>query len=206
MKYVVLDTETTDKVGDVIQMALIVLDDNFRIERFDSFYCNTDKLVSEGAYKVHNISNEMACELSEGKYLEDYILGNPYYKKLFFEPGVVFVGFNVGFDLRTINRNLTEQTGLGFATPLNCRSILNLDESKRYSLDLMQHYRKKLNMVKGLNLSKTVELVVKDLDVDSFYKQVANHYGLKAGHTFHDAAYDTYCTMLLLFEYGKDVC
>lgn len=207
MRYVIFDTETTDLVGDVVQMGIIVLDENFKVEFFDSFYCNTDKIVSDGAFKIHGISNDIALELSEGKYLEDYILGNPKYKSLFFDPGVVFVGFNVGFDLSTVNRVLMEKTGVSFPTPAKCTSILNLDENRRYSLDLMQHYRKKIGMVKGLTLAKTVELVVKDVDVEEFYKEVISYFKVKnCGLKFHDAAFDTYCTMLLLFEYGKDVC
>lgn len=206
MKYVILDTETTDLKGDVVQMAIMVLDENFRVESFDSFYCDTDKIVTEGAFKVHGISNEIARELSDGKFLEDYILGNPKYKSLFFDPGVVFVGFNVMFDLNTINRVLMDKTGVSFSSPLQCNSILSLDENRRYYLDMMYYARRKTGMVRGLNLARAVELLVKDVQVDEFYKQVSSFYKVKAGHQFHDAAYDTYCTMLLLFEYGKDVC
>ena len=210
MKYVILDTETTDLKGDVVQMAIIVLDDNFKVESFDSFYCNTDKIVSEGAFKVHGISNQMAKELSEGKFLEDYLLGNPKYKKLLFEPGVVFVGFNVMFDLNTINRVLMDKTGVSFSSPIKCNSILNLDEKRRYCLDMMYYARRKTGMIKGLNLSKAVELIVEDVkgnELEDLYKQVSKYYNVKhSSHSFHDAAYDTYCTMLLLFQYGKEVC
>lgn len=206
MKYIILDTETTDLEGDVVQMAIMVLDENFKVESFESFYCDTDRLVSQKAFEIHGISNEIASELSGGKYLEDYLLGDDRYKELFFSPGTVFVGFNVLFDLKAINRVLMERTGLSFSMPLQCKSIFTLDPNRRYYLDMMQYYRQKTGMIKGLNLAKAVELAVKDVDVDGFYKRVAEHFKIKAGHNFHDAAYDTYCTMLLLFEYGKDVC
>lgn len=205
MKFVILDTETTDFNGEVIQLAVAVLDERFRVISFDSFYCDTNELVSKGAYEVHGLSNELVHKLSGGKYLEDYLLNDPKYKSLFFEEDIVVMGFNVNFDVKSINNTLLN-TGMTLNHLYSCHSPLVAQPGKSYYFDLMKYARRRTGMVKGLNLSKAVELLVPYINADEAFENVRKKFGIESGTNYHDAAFDTFCTILLFYEYVKNPC
>lgn len=220
MKFVIFDTETTGLNGEAIQMAMIVLDENLKIESFDSFYCDTDCVIEKGATNVHGLTNEMVHKLSGGKYFEDYVLGNPRYKKLFFEEDVVFPGYNVLFDLKIVNNSLIN-TGHGLITDIKKYSDLKNNPDAKLRLvtktynpiketggahwfDLMEYARNRTGMIKGLNLAKAVDLLVRDIDVKTSFDVVSKKFNLQSGKSYHDASYDAFCTMLLFYEFIKN--
>lgn len=205
MKYIILDTETTDLNGEVIQLSFMVLNNDFDVEMFKSFYCNTEELVSDGAFNVHHISNKMLEELSDGKYIEDYLLDE--YKDIFFSEGVVFIGYNVGFDLKRINYSL-ESTGLGLPATRICPDLRRLDKKLAYQYDLMATCRRKLKQIKGLNLAEAVNrLVPKKIDCDNVYRYLCDTFNVRtAGTNYHDASYDVACTYVLLLSLSDEIC
>lgn len=205
MKYIILDTETSDLNGEVIQMAFMVVNEDLDIEMFESFYCNTEQIISDGAFNVHHISNKMLKELSGGKWFEDYLLKD--YKKVFFDKGRVFTGFNIPYDLKRINYTL-EYTGLSLPAVRTATDLRRLDDNLVYSFDLMKTCRRKFNQIKGINLKEcTDRLVSGTLDVDEVYKYYCKKYGIRtSGNGYHDASYDVVCTYLLLVALSDEVC
>lgn len=203
MRYVIFDTETTDLKGEVIQLSYMVLDSDFDVLDFDSFYCDTTAKISQGAFNVHGISNELLEVLSEGKYLEDHLLKDPKKKSLFIDgTGIVFVGYNVKFDIERVNQTLLA-TGQSLTSMFETESTVGLKESFNYSLDLMKLASKKLRFSKYAKLSDLTEWFSKkripDIDFDLMYEIYKEKYNLKTrGGSYHDASYDVFCTYMLL--------
>lgn len=201
MKYIILDTETTDLNGDVIQLSFIVLNDDLRIESFESFYCDTNNIVSDEAFNVHGLSNEFVHEQSNGRYLEDYLFNNPKYKQLFFEEEqVVFVGYNIDFDLKAINNTLMSKTGLTLPAISQTTYPLNVNGKGYYKYDLMTFYKKLSGKKYGFKLIDMVDSYLGAYDLDQIFGNIVKRFDLNVGKNYHDAAYDTFCTVMLFYE------
>lgn len=214
MKYVIFDTETTDLRGEVIQLAYMLLDSNFDIVDFDSFYCDTTKVITKGAFDVHGISNEVLEVLSNGKNLEDYIL-SPKHKKVFFSKGTVFIGYNVTFDIARVNQTLVNQTtdtdnvGVTFSPRLRTNRLVGLNENETYHLDAMMFCRQYFKMVKGLTLGKAFELSnikFPNHTTDEMFEHFRSKYGVESKGLLHDAAYDVFLTYLIMLKFGNLMC
>lgn len=203
MRYVIFDTETTDLKGEVIQLSYMLLDSNFEVLEFDSFYCDTNAKISQGAFNVHGISNQLLEVISEGKYLEDHLLKDHNKKSIFIDgSGLVFVGYNVKFDIERVNQTLLP-TGKSLVSMFDTESTVNLKESFNYSLDLMKLVKKELRLSRFVKLCDVTEWYTKkkipEIDLDSVYEIYKEKYKLKTrGGTFHDASYDVFCTYMLL--------
>lgn len=203
MRYVIFDTETTDLKGEVIQLSYMLLDSNFDVLDFNSFYCDTNAKITQGAFNVHGISNELLEVISEGKYLEDHLLKDPNKKSLFIDGnGLVFVGYNVKFDIDRVNQTLLP-TGKSLVSMFDTDSTSNLKESFNYSLDLMKLVKKELRLSRFVKLCDVTEWYTKkkipDLDLDVMYEIYREKFNLKTrGGSFHDASYDVFCTYMLL--------
>lgn len=203
MRYVIFDTETTDLKGEVIQLSYMLLDSNFEVLEFDSFYCDTNAKITQGALNVHGISNKLLEVLSEGKYLEDYLLKDPNKRSLFIDgTGLVFVGYNVKFDIERVNQTLLP-TGKSLVTMFDTESTSNLKESFNYSLDLMKLVKKELRLSRFAKLCDVTEWYTKkkipEIDIEVMYEIYRDKYNLKSrGGTYHDASYDVFCTYMLL--------
>lgn len=203
MRYVIFDTETTDLRGEVIQLSYMLLDEKFNILEFDSFYCDTSCRIAPGAFKVHGISNELLEVLSEGKFLEDYLLKDKNKRSLFIDStGIVFVGYNVKFDIERVNQSLLP-SGKTLASMVETQTIHGLSETFNYSLDLMKLSQKFLRMPKFPKLISSTELITKkkipNLDLDSLYETYRTKFNIKSrGGSYHDASYDVFCTYMLL--------
>lgn len=203
MRYVIFDTETTDLKGEVIQLSYMLLDSNFEVLEFDSFYCDTNAKITRGALNVHGISNKLLEVLSEGKYLEDYLLKDPNKRSLFIDgTGLVFVGYNVKFDIERVNQTLLP-TGKSLVTMFDTESTSNLKESFNYSLDLMKLVKKELRLSRFAKLCDVTEWYTKkkipEIDIEVMYEIYRDKYNLKSrGGTYHDASYDVFCTYMLL--------
>lgn len=200
MKYIIFDTETTDLNGDVIQMSFIVLNENFRIEAFESFYCDTNKLICDEAFSVHGLTNEFVHEQSCGRYLEDYLLNNPMYKKLFFdEEKVVFVGYNINFDIGAVNNTLMTKTGLTLPLIKEIANPLQTNGNGYFKYDLMTYFKNLSNRKNNFKLADMVSLYLSEYDMDSVFERVAKRFNLNTGNKYHDASYDTFCTLMLFY-------
>jgi DNA polymerase III epsilon subunit-like protein len=95
----VLDTETADLNGDIIQLSYIIVDNDMNIVKKVNKYI-IDRIPSSETVSIHNITiNKLRTKGSE---FNDVI--NTFIKDL--ENVDYIVGHNVGYDLRVIVNNL----------------------------------------------------------------------------------------------------
>lgn len=205
MNYIIFDTETTDLKGEVIQLSYMVVDEEFNIKDFKSFYCDTDCEIKQGAIGVHGITRELLEVLSEGKYFEDRVLGDRNVKSIFIDGvGYVFMGYNVMFDVDAVNRTLLN-CGSSMTHTMQTKTLRDLSPSLNYTYDLMTAVTRKLEMRSNIKLSVAVDLLVKqrftNINVDMFYDDLKKKFNIKTkGSNYHDASYDVACTYLLLLS------
>jgi len=126
MREVVLDTETTGlnfKAGDrVIEVGCVELINHLSTKNYLQFYCSTNKLIDEGATKIHGLTNFFLNEHppfqdSVKKFLE--FIGN--------DPLIIH---NAEFDLGFLNNEL---------------KLLGIKSIKNKIIDTVSLARKKLN-------------------------------------------------------------
>jgi DNA polymerase III epsilon subunit-like protein len=97
--FMVLDTETADLNGDIIQLSYIVVDNDMNIVKKVNKYIK-DRIPSSETISIHNITiNKLR---TKGSDFNDVI--NTFIKDL--ENVDYIVGHNVGYDLRVIINNL----------------------------------------------------------------------------------------------------
>ena len=204
MRIVVLDTETTGlkDTDQVIQFSAIVLNSEFKVVAMDSFYCNVKIPISQGAIDVHGINNKELESLSKGKYIEDYLPFLSYMNK---SSNVIFVGYNVEFDIRKINHSLTNE---GYA-PINfgrkLQAIPRTGLSGNGYLDIMKPLCSNLGYTGNRKLSQvfaehgpcSVERV------NYILNKLADNFKVsrKENMGYHDSLYDTMITTSLLIKY-----
>jgi DNA polymerase III epsilon subunit-like protein len=95
----ILDTETSDFNGDILQLAWVILDSTNKIVTESNYYIK-DRISSKEAYQIHNISLQKLRK--EGKDFVQVI-------KLFIkdlEKSSTIIGHNVQYDLRCLLKNL----------------------------------------------------------------------------------------------------
>lgn len=204
IKIVVFDTETTGlkDTDQVIQFSAIVLNYEFKVIAMDSFYCNVKIPISQGAIDIHGINNKDLEKLSKGKYIEDYM---PFLNYMNQKDNVIFVGYNVDFDIKKINNSLTNE---GYE-PINFGRKLQALPTRPMSgngyLDIMRPLcnnlgykgNRKLNMIfnnHGPCDEERVRLIISKL---------AEKYNveLKDKSSYHDSLFDTMITTSLLIKY-----
>lgn len=204
MKFVIFDTETTDLRGEVIQLSYMLVDgETFDVLDFDSFYCDTTARITKGAFDVHGINESILESLSGGRFLEDYLLNDPKKKSVFIDgTGLVFMGYNVKFDIDSVNRTLLA-SGTSLTGMIETKSLSNLSGAFSYSYDLMEATRNYLRVPRSIKLERATEIVTKKnipgLDIESLYETYKDKFHLSSrGGYYHDASYDVFCTYLLL--------
>lgn len=205
MEYIIFDTETTDLKGEVIQLSYMRVDEQFNIKDFRSFYCDTDCDIKQGAINVHGITRELLEVLSEGKYFEDRVLGDEKVKSIFIDgTGYVFMGYNVMFDIDSVNRTLLN-CGSTMTHTMQTKSLNNLIPSMNYTYDIMNAVTRHIGSRNNIKLSMAVDVLVKrkypEIDIDVFYENLKSQFGIKTrGSNYHDASYDVICTYLVLLS------
>ena len=126
MREIVLDTETTGlnyKAGDrIIEVGCVELINHVSTTNNLQFYCSTNKIIDEGAIKIHGLTNA---------FLNEYPPFKEYVKKF-----LAFIGndpliiHNAEFDLGFINNELM---------------LLGIEPLKNKIIDTVSFARKKLN-------------------------------------------------------------
>lgn len=187
--------------GEPIQMSAIVCDFNMQsIEKFISFYCMPTEPISDGAYRIHGISNSEIKSLSGGRYLEDYLFDD--YKDIFLSKGNIFMSYNIEFD-----KNVLLDTLEGYSVPIDMGSTItsldNLNENKNYNLCLMKAFSA-LKGILGINngrrwtkLEEALRLLNYD-KLDVVYNNCIKRFNLDKSNGFHSADYDTVAAWILL--------
>lgn len=222
MKFIVFDTETTsiprfrglpepsclDKFnvrypnhimkfnGEVIQFAGLVCDENFALEKIISFYCMPSEPISQEAFNVNKISNEMIYDLSKGKRLEDYLIKDEEIHDLLFNSNNLFIGHNVKFDMKVINDNLLNYCYPEINFGESVKSFTGLDKGSSYHYDTMSNAMRILGLRKRPKLIELVKMLVPEVDLDRFCSYVMNQHHKTSSVKLHDACYDAICTWL----------
>jgi DNA polymerase III subunit epsilon len=133
---IILDTETTGlsvKNGDrIIEICCLeMIDEKLTDKKFHT-YINTDKDISDGAFKVHNISK---LTLKDKPYFKDIVK-----EFLDFLQDSDIIAHNIRFDLEFINHELSElklpniEQKRGICTFLLAKKLLT---NSKYSLDAL---------------------------------------------------------------------
>lgn len=195
MRYVVFDTETTGlgSTAEVIQFSALLLKENLQVERITDFYCYTQEEIDPKASAVHNLTPTFLMEKSGGKTFEDNFLNLDWIKF----SDLIWVGYNVSFDIRMVNNTLARNGLPKYDFGKNVVRIGN--QSGRGYFDLMRFfamlnngYNRKLSVV-----AKT--LPYSEEKLETLYKKflfVAKNDASEA--TYHNSLYDAMITWLLL--------
>lgn len=200
MKYFVFDTETTGlgQQDEVIQFAGYLLDDNFKFLTLHQFYCDTTVKINERALETHKITHAMLKKFSRDVFFEDYFTE---LKPVLDTPDIVFVGYNVKFDIRLVNQTLTNQ---GYNAYDFGKKTTTLRNTKgRYYFDLMaalQNFKfggKPVKLVNAVNTLLNVE------HTNTIYDKIANKLPYDSSMRYHSAIYDAFMTSALLQKYGN---
>lgn len=210
MSVVIFDTETTGFAGrtatvkgrrfrcsgEVIQLSAIVCDNKLNIEDFISFYCMPDNPISDEARDVHGITNDAISKLSGGLPIEHFICDK--YKNIFYSKGTVFVGHNVSFDIRSVNRDLEGYGNKPIDFGNRIVDLSNISTNKNYHMDTMQVTKDKFKYYKKPKLREAVGLCNLDNSLGSLYKDVLRKFNKNSSVNYHNSDYDTFCTWAVL--------
>lgn len=228
MKFIIFDTETTslpkfrglpessclDKFndrfvkgrpmifrGEPIQVGGLVCDEELNILDIISFYCMPSEPISEEAFKVNGISNELIYRLAGGKTLEHYL--GDVYEDLFYNSNNVYIGHNVTFDMKCVNNTLLDYCNPPVNFGDKTTRLYGLDDSKSYYYDTMSSARSLLHLPKNPKLIDIVHSLRPDLDLDHLAKVLLSKYHKSASVKFHDAVFDSICTWVVAYELRK---
>lgn len=194
------DTETTGFGPDdeVIQFAGILTDANMNIIDVVNFYCNPAKIIPREAVNVHGLTNADVYKLSHGHFIDEFIFK---YDWLVNPKDIVFIGYNVEFDVRLVNQSLLLNgcEGINFGTRVNV--IPRDTKHKSYKLCMMETIKNNLGYYKNQKLVNVTRehlhfnsnKVVEKIELLCEYFNVDRPKHCNA----HDALYDSFMTMML---------
>ena len=213
MRFVIFDTETTGltQSDEVIQFAGLVVETtseeekqkmtaegktpkNLKLKNFCSFYCDTVKTINPEAQKIHGIDKETLKKLSENYTFEDNFF--PFVESLGEQPKC-WVAYNIEFDKRLVNQTLGNNGLPTFSFGKNIATIREENEDTNFclmnamtSLNTAGKRRKLVDVVASLGYSKET--------IDKSFAAFAARCNMSEDLSFHNAAYDVYCTYLVL--------
>lgn len=206
MKYIVFDTETVGlpgamgtvngrrvmSNGEIIQFSAIVCNSSKEIEDFISFYCMPSTQITDEAYNVHHISNKDIPILSKGLPLEYYLCDK--YKDVFYSKGNIFVGHNVSFDMRAVNRGLEDYGNPRIDFGNEVSSSIGLNPNRNYHMDTMDLTKSVYGYYKKPKLIEAVDLCKVGPIIDELYPSFLDRFHKRSSRDYHNADYDTYST------------
>lgn len=204
MNYLIFDTETTGlgAADEVIQFAAILTDSNFNLKRLFNFYCDTQQVISNGAFEVHHMDKKFLKLHSGGKTFEDHFLEVLKFLNNNGYNNVCWVAHNAKFDKRIINQTL-ELNGL---KPFNFgKSLTMLKDTEGTSNFCTLEMAKALFPGKG---GHKLEEMIKRLpytkeQIDKSFALFANKCNLPEDLSYHNAIYDVYCDFLILKHFAN---
>ncbi len=166
----ILDTETSDFNGDIIQFSWIIINDDNKILESNNFYIK-DRLTSRDSYQVHKISVEKLRK--EGK--DFYFVIEKFIENL--RQVNFVVGHNISYDLRCINKNLRKYDV----------QILESNENQSQIFDIFKNFD--IICTKKLSGGKSL---------DSLYTQLFNEKMIDAHDSLVDVMYTYKCYTKLI--------
>lgn len=201
MRYFIFDTETTG-FGDtdqVIQLAGVLLDEDFKIISAINNYCEINFPIPREATEVHGITNKMLQEMSEGCTIEDAIYESGFIED---EEDICFIAYNIDFDKRMINQSLRiagmKEVDFG-------RSIKSLSEAKgRCNMCAMKTSASIFGYPRWIKLEQMFKSHSRYSiqNVENGVKSCNKAFNLpNVDSNFHDALYDSFVLTLLLAEH-----
>ncbi|GAA0101612.1 hypothetical protein UT300012_23270 [Paraclostridium bifermentans] len=204
LKIVVFDTETTGlKDRDqVIQFSCVCLNNEFKVIDMHSFYCNVGIPIPQDAIEVHGISNKKLEELSEGKFIEDYIPHIPYLANA---TNTLFVGYNVAFDIKKTNYSLESEgyNPVDFGTKVE--TFPKRLTGRNFHMDLMGTLSRNFGYAKNQKLISMFKEhgPCSEKDIEKLLNKLSDKFGVMRNdeQTYHDALFDTMITTSLLIRY-----
>lgn len=210
MQYVIFDTETTGlgNNDEVIQFSCMYLNENFKLNGIDDFYCMPTAEISAGAMAVHHLTLNKVRKLSGQKFFEEKF----YAIKEKFGKDCTFINYSSSmFDFRLVNQTLTRAGMPEF--DFGAKTLaLNDNAHGFYKYDLMSGIAR-LNGIRGgkIKLENALKLIFdyneQDLKMKYFNLcKMLERKGLAASietdMLFHNARFDTFCMWFLLNEFG----
>jgi DNA polymerase III epsilon subunit-like protein len=199
MKYCIFDTETTGlgATDEVIQFCCMIFENSLlNNTKFIDFYCMSTIEINPKAIAVHNLTVDKLYELSGKKFFEEQFDGI----RKYLDGDIVFIGYNINFDMRKINATLKNANLPSYDFGANTR-VLGV-ESGRYHFDVMTLAKK---LMKGSTKNFTQSEVLKSIpefDENDFNKMYRDYirevlssnpklkYDTK--DDFHNARYDVF--------------
>lgn len=151
--FIILDTETTglckrkvafptepasieDRGSEVCQIGGLIVNEDMAIRRCFCHFCDTvAPNSSTQAFAVHGIDQRAVREYVEGQFLGEVLTS---YLPEFFGDDVIFIGYNVEFDLTMIGQTLDNTPGI--FTWRVCNTPV-LSKRGRWSVDVMRYFR-----------------------------------------------------------------
>ena len=201
MKYVIYDTETTGLNGfdEVVQLAYIVLDENFFILDANNAYFYPTCRMNKKAESVNGLSLELLAELSGGATFDEFVKTDKYFSQVPYEP-LCFVAYNAKFDTGKVNGTL-DKFGVPrvyFGNGNIANNLLSINDT--YSL-CMQNTVTRINGGR-IKLFAAVEQYVTDPNkIDDMADSIAKQFNVfTRGNSYHDAFYDTVATTMLFYS------
>lgn len=187
--------------GEVIQLSALVCDiDTLDPVELISFYCMPTEPISDGAFNVHHISNNVIEELSKGKFLEDYLFSsreNGGYSDVFTSTGNLYVSYNTAFDMKAVNNTLAGYSmEIDFGKKVN--SFIDFNDNYNYNLCAMEAFKS----IKGLSRWVKLEESLKMMNyttLDKDFEDLMRRCNKPITSSFHNADYDTVAAWALLF-------
>lgn len=201
MYYFLFDTETTGlyKRDEVIQFSGLLLDNDGRLIKIINEYCYTNVHINKEAEKTHKLNKRVLWELSGGLPLEKQLRK---YDFLFKEKNIMFIGWNVGFDVRMVNQTLTNNGYEKFDFGKKVNNFAT--HSGRCYLDLMpgvcafnKQYGSRMKLAKVPSILKTCTEAELNAKYNVLYEQYGKGYTMK----YHNALFDSFVLWPTFLEY-----
>lgn len=212
MIYIVFDTETTgldirhaslkevcsisNNGDEVIQIGGLTLDSNLNPIKAFCHYCDCLKHASDGkAFKTHQLDLATIRRYVPNTYLEDVLVT---YLPEFFEEDVVFIGYNVKFDINMVAQSI-RNSSLEWGPFQNVKA--KLPREGRWQLNVMDFLPRRMQLV-------SYETSLREART-KFYKEFQGRLPLETNcpellsehwQRAHHALYDSIQTYLLFKE------
>lgn len=174
-QFIVFDTESTGlkrttvdlsipsgmraRGDEVCQIGGLILDERMEPQRLFCHYCDTIAVESDAkAFEVHGISMKEVRQHVRCQYLTNVLYDHV---PEFFWNDIMFVGYNVEFDMEMVAQTLSNSDVEFKWTPLKGNIV---PKTGRYSIDVAEFYRQNSTRNKGSTFYRRLSSFEKELE------------------------------------------